>query len=90
MAILGASELTYVEARERFLGWARAVGPGTEKVIGKVLDSRTQAPQAFEMCLGILNQRLRASEADAPRAPVRERAAGCPARPNTQSSSGLQ
>lgn len=40
---------------ERFLGWARAVGPETEEVIAKVLDSRTYAPQAFKVCLGILN-----------------------------------
>ena len=40
---------------QRFLGWARAVGPETEEVIAKVLDSRTYAPQAFKVCLGILN-----------------------------------
>ena len=42
-------------SRQRFLSWARAVGPETEEVIAKVLDSRTYAPQAFKACLGILN-----------------------------------
>jgi len=42
-------------SRERFLGWARAVGPETEHLIAKVLDSRSYAPQAFKVCLGILN-----------------------------------
>ena len=40
---------------ERFLGWARAVGPQTEAMIGKVLEARTYAPQAYKSCLGILN-----------------------------------
>ena len=42
-------------SRESFLSWARRVGPQTQEVIAKVLDSRTYAPQAFRVCLGILN-----------------------------------
>jgi hypothetical protein len=40
---------------ERFRSWARVVGPQTEILIGKILDSRTYAPQAYRSCLGILN-----------------------------------
>ena len=40
---------------ERFRSWARVVGPQTETLIGKILDSRTYAPQAYRSCLGILN-----------------------------------
>jgi hypothetical protein len=46
-------------SRERFLSWARAAGPETEEVIAKVLDSRSYAPQAFKVCLGILNLQKR-------------------------------
>jgi transposase len=42
-------------SRERFMGWARSMGGEVEEVIGKVLDSRPYAPQAFRTCLGILN-----------------------------------
>jgi transposase len=40
---------------ERLLGWAKQVGAETEEVITKVLQSRTYAPQAFRVCLGILS-----------------------------------
>jgi transposase len=40
---------------ERFRRWARVVGPQTETLIGKVLDRRAYAPQAYRSCLGILN-----------------------------------
>ena len=40
---------------ERLRGWAKQVGPETEEVITKVLHSRTYAPQAYRVCLGILS-----------------------------------
>jgi len=39
----------------RFLSWAHSLGPEVEEVIGKVLQSRVYAPQAYRVCLGILN-----------------------------------
>ena len=39
---------------ERLLLWAKEVGPETEQVIVKVLQTRRYAPQAFRVCLGIL------------------------------------
>jgi len=39
----------------RFLSWAHSLGPEVEEVIGKVLGSRVYAPQAYRVCLGILN-----------------------------------
>jgi len=47
---------------ERFLGWARAIGPDTEELIGKVLSAATYPPQAYRSCLGILNLRKRHGE----------------------------
>jgi hypothetical protein len=40
---------------ERFLNWARAMGADVEAVIGKVLDSRPYAPQAYKACMGSLS-----------------------------------
>jgi transposase len=40
---------------EKFLGWARSMGPETEAIIARVLDSATYPPQGFRSCLGILN-----------------------------------
>jgi transposase len=40
---------------EKFLGWARSMGPQTEAIIAKVLDSASYPPQAFRSCLGILS-----------------------------------
>jgi len=40
---------------ERFLGWARDIGADVEEVIKRVLASRTYAPQAYRVCLGILS-----------------------------------
>ncbi len=40
---------------EKFLGWARSVGPATEAIITKVLESAAYPPQAFRSCLGILS-----------------------------------
>ncbi len=42
-------------SRERFESWAHCLGPDVETMISKVLDSRPYAPQAFRVCLGILN-----------------------------------
>jgi transposase len=39
---------------ERLQGWAREVGPATEQLIGKIIGSRTYAPQAFRACQGVL------------------------------------
>ena len=41
---------------EKFIGWARAMGPDVEALIAKVIESKRYAPQAFRVCLGILNQ----------------------------------
>jgi transposase len=38
----------------RLINWARSIGPETEKIIEKVLESRKYPPQAFKSCLGIL------------------------------------
>jgi len=40
---------------ERFINWAQTVGPETEAIIARVLESAAYAPQAFRSCLGILN-----------------------------------
>jgi transposase len=40
---------------EKFLGWARSMGPETEAIIAKVLEAAVYPPQAFKSCLGILN-----------------------------------
>lgn len=44
---------------ERFLSWARAIGPETAELIGKVLSATSYPPQAYRSCLGILNLRKR-------------------------------
>ncbi|MCJ7548234.1 MAG: IS21 family transposase [Anaerolineae bacterium] len=38
----------------RLLNWARSIGPETEQIIEKVLESRKYPPQAFKSCMGIL------------------------------------
>ncbi len=38
----------------RLLSWARSIGPETERIIEKVLESRKYPPQAFKSCMGIL------------------------------------
>jgi transposase len=40
---------------ERLEHWAEQVGPETQEVIGKLLRSRTYAPQAFRACLAVLS-----------------------------------
>jgi transposase len=40
---------------ERFLSWAREIDSDVEEVIKRVLASRTYAPQAYRVCLGILS-----------------------------------
>jgi len=40
---------------ERLLSWAGSIGPDVEAMIAKVLDSRSYPPQAYKVCLGILN-----------------------------------
>jgi transposase len=40
---------------ERFQSWARDIGAEVEEVIKRVLASRTYAPQAYRVCLGILS-----------------------------------
>lgn len=40
---------------EKFLGWASTVGQETEKVIGKVLESKQHPEQAYKSCAGILS-----------------------------------
>lgn len=40
---------------ERFLSWARSIGPYAECVIAKVIEERDHPEQAFRVCLGILN-----------------------------------
>jgi transposase len=40
---------------DKFLGWASSVGPETELVIRKILDSKTHPEQAYKSCLGILS-----------------------------------
>jgi transposase len=42
---------------ERFLSWARAIGPETAELIAKVLSAAVYPPQAYRSCLGILNLR---------------------------------
>lgn len=39
---------------EKFLGWASTVGQETEKVIGKILESKQHPEQAYKSCVGIL------------------------------------
>jgi transposase len=40
---------------EKFLGWARSIGPETEAILAKVLEAAVYPPQAFRSCLGILS-----------------------------------
>jgi transposase len=39
---------------DRLRRWARSIGPETEQIIEKVLESRKYPPQAFKSCMGIL------------------------------------
>jgi len=39
---------------DRLRRWARSIGPETEQIIDKVLESRKYPPQAFKSCMGIL------------------------------------
>jgi transposase len=40
---------------ERLIAWATQIAPEVHEVIGKTIESRTYAPQAFRACLGILS-----------------------------------
>jgi transposase len=40
---------------ERFISWARSVGPETATIVTKILESAAYPPQGFRSCLGILN-----------------------------------
>jgi len=40
---------------ERFIGWGRSIGPETEKLITRILDSRPHPEQAYRSCMGLLN-----------------------------------
>ena len=40
---------------EKFIGWAHSIGEETEKVINKILESKTHPEQAYKSCIGILS-----------------------------------
>ena len=40
---------------ERFIRWGRSIGPETEQLIAKILDSRPHPEQAYRSCMGLLN-----------------------------------
>ena len=50
------------QSAERFIHWAGDIGPYTQAIIRKILDSKSHPEQAYRACLGLLNLTKQYSE----------------------------